>query len=43
MKSYLVDELDVPEAEVNQIINMRGKDLMRDASETGVTMPAPTF
>lgn len=43
MKSYLVDELGVPETEVNQIINMRGKDLMRDASQTDVTLPAPTF
>lgn len=41
MRSYLVEELDVPELEVQQIINMRGKDLMRDPDATGQTMPAP--
>lgn len=42
MREYLVDELGVPEIEVQQIINMRGKDLMRDASETNVTLPVLT-
>lgn len=40
MRDYLVDELGVPEIEVQQIINMRGQDLMRDASEARVTKPA---
>lgn len=39
MRDYLVDELGVPAVEVQQMINMRGADLMRDASETNVTLP----
>lgn len=40
MRAYLVDELGTPEQEVQQIINMRGKDLMRDADAPSKTLPA---
>ncbi|MDP2205195.1 MAG: hypothetical protein Q8K65_02705 [Alphaproteobacteria bacterium] len=41
MRDYLIEELDVPAVEVQQIINMRGQDLMRSSSESRVTLPAP--
>lgn len=40
MRDYLVTELDVPEKEVQQIINMRGAELMRDKDAPSRTLPA---
>ena len=40
MREYLTKDLGVPEQEVQQIINMRGGTLMRDADAPSKTLPA---